>query len=60
MRSERLEILKEVVNAVSDMTINNAVYELNAAAASDSQVEFASDPEKLLTPETELLIKNID
>ena len=52
--------MKEVVNAVSDMTINNAVYELNAAAASDSQVEFASDPEKLLTPETELLIKNID
>ena len=43
--SEKLENPNKLVNSVAKMTINNVGYELNAATASASRVEFASDPD---------------
>ena len=41
------------------MTTDEVDYDLNRVAASDAQIELVSDPEKLLTPEREILIKII-
>ena len=38
--------MDELVDAVTNMTINDVGYELNAATASDAQVGFARNPEK--------------
>ena len=52
--SEKLENPNKLVNTVTNMRINNVGYELNTATTSDTQVEFASDPD---TPTTESLTK---
>ena len=56
--SEKLENSDNLVDLVANMEINNVRYDLNTATASDAQVEFVRYPEKLLTPATEILIKN--
>ena len=58
--SDKLENSNDPVKIVSNIKIYDTRYQLNTVTASDAQVKFLSDPEKLLTPETELLIKNID
>ena len=44
--SEKLENSDYLVDAVANMKINNVGYELNAATASDAQVEFLSNKDK--------------
>ena len=45
--SEKLENLNKPTKAVVNMAINDAVYELNTATASDAQVKFASNPDAI-------------
>ena len=42
--NDKLKNSNELVNAVANMKINDVKYELNAATASDTLVEFARDP----------------
>ena len=44
--SEKLENSDNLLDAVSNMKINNVGYELNTATASDAQVEFLSNKDK--------------
>ena len=45
--SEKLEKLDNIVSAVANITINDVGYEFNRETASDAQVEFASDLDKI-------------
>ena len=44
--NEKLENSDKLVDPVTNMKINNVGYELNAATASDAQVEFLSNKDK--------------
>ena len=55
--SEKLENSDCLVNTVAYTIIKDIGYKINAATASDTQVKFSSNTEKILTPATELLAK---
>ena len=43
--SEKLDKLDKLVDAIIDMTINNAIYELSTTTASDAQGDLMNDPD---------------
>ena len=45
--SDKIGNLDDLVDAVANMTTNDAGYELNISTTSDTQVEFASNLDKI-------------
>ena len=43
--SEKLDKLDKLVNTINNLTINDAIYELNKVTASDAQGKITSNPD---------------
>ena len=45
LTSDKLKKLDEIVNAINNLTINDALYELSTTTASDTQGDLTRDPD---------------
>ena len=58
-KSEKLDKLDELVNAINNLTINNARYELNKAIAVDAQGNLTSNPDTGTHTSNRILDQNL-